>query len=385
LLISHCFPPVPIGPSFILERLLTHFPEDSYVVYTNRPNVVYDRTMRKLPCRYYYASAQNIYGRRYSRWSLIREWLEVLPMVWKGLKIISRKSIQALLVLPGSDPGNFLLAAFIMHKIKRTPLFLYLFDCFSEAQVGSVRTILSRFIEKIVIKASVNVFVMSEKLKEYYDDKYSINTILLPHAIDISKYKKFKVKALSKRQTCKKIIVFTGVINELNIDVLRNVVIAIEQLQDVEFHTYSRVSKDKLVNMKIVGNNVFHHGFISHDEIYKIQMQANILILPMTFNCIFPHIVKTASPGKLPEYLASGCPILVHAPKDAYITWYAKNKGWGGVVDKYDTDLLRKELLKMLEDKSYCNQLVTNAKETLILHNSKIVANKLLNTIYQQN
>lgn len=100
-----------------------------------------------------------------------------------------------------------------------------------------------------------------------------------------------------------------------------------------------------------------------------------ILFLPMAFNS--PDIIKTASPVKLPEYLASGPPILVHAPEYAYITWYAKKYGWGFVVDKPDLELLKEAVQVLLRDDFLKENLVQNTFNTVQMHDEVIVSNTL--------
>jgi len=375
LLISHCVPPVPMGPSFILMRILKHFPEDSYAVYTTRYRVDREIEMGKLPCRYYYAPAHTVYtNSKYLLRIAIREWLEVLPMVWKGLKIIKKEKINVLLALPGSDPGNFLLAAFIMHKLKRIPLVIYFFDNFLKSQNSKLRKFLGRFIEKAAVKTASSVFVMSEKLSEYYQFRYNVDPILLPHPIDLFEIEKIKMIANCINKKHKKSIVFCGAIYEINLDSIRNMIKVIERLPDAEFHVYTRRSADSLKWLGIAGKNIFNHGFVKTEEMVRIQTEAGLLFLPLGFKSIYADVIRSASPAKLPEYLASGRPILVHAPKDAYVTWYARNKGWGAIVDEPDLDKLHRMVIKMFKDEDYCKELIKKANQTAQLHDSRIVA-----------
>ena len=56
-------------------------------------------------------------------------------------------------------------------------------------------------------------------------------------------------------------------------------------------------------------------------------------------------VIETTSPSKLPEYLAAGRPILIHAPSDSYIAWYGKTHKCAEVVDTPDLETLRKSIL----------------------------------------
>jgi glycosyltransferase involved in cell wall biosynthesis len=371
---SHCVPPVPYGPSFVLKRLFSRFPKGSYAVYTTYYDKTSGEPLNKLECNYHYAPARTIFT-DYSKWALIREWLEVLPMIWRGLKVIKEEKIDALLVCPTS--GNFLLAAYIMHKAAGIPISIYLLDNFVEAQTLRLRKYFSKPIEKAALRAASNVFVMSEALQEYYYAKYGIRSILLPHSIDLEEFNKQASEKKIENDGKKKRIVFTGMIYEAQFDAIKNLVNALEGLPRVEFHTYTQRSANRLISMGLSGNNIFHHSFVDPKSAMQIQREADLLFLPMAFNSPYPEIIKTASPSKLPEYLASGTPIVVHAPKYAYIAKYAREKGWGAIVDEPNTKLLRETVLNVLSDENYRMTLVKHAKMAVVAHDSGIVSKTL--------
>ena len=103
----------------------------------------------------------------------------------------------------------------------------------------------------------------------------------------------------------------------------------------------------------------------NREEIPALQQSADILFLPFSFPIHgYNHlsILRTASPSKLPEYLAAGRPILVYAPAYTYYSRYARQEGFGLVVDQPDLDLLREALIKLKNDQSLCVELTENAR-----------------------
>jgi glycosyltransferase involved in cell wall biosynthesis len=91
---------------------------------------------------------------------------------------------------------------------------------------------------------------------------------------------------------------------------------------------------------------------------------ANILFLPLSWNTPSPEVIEMAVPGKTAEYLASGTPILVHAPADCYLSKYAKERGFAHIVDTEDILALQNGIRKILTDKEYAKNLVVNAQKT---------------------
>jgi hypothetical protein len=69
------------------------------------------------------------------------------------------------------------------------------------------------------------------------------------------------------------------------------------------------------------------------------QRAAGVLFLPLAFNAK-REVVSTASPSKMPEYLAAERPILVHAPPFSYVVRYAREHQFAEVVDAADEDAI---------------------------------------------
>lgn len=372
LFISSCVPPAPFGPSTIFKRLFRNFPPDSYVVMTSRfDHVIPGREAPNgLPCTYYHVGESDL--RAITNWSSIREWLDVLPMVTRGLSVIRKENINRILVHPTS--GNFLLASYIMSRLTGIPLYVYVLDHFTASQTYRIRKLMAVPIEKAVMKIAEKVFVMSEALQDFYDSKYNICTVLLRHPIQLPSPSSLASKAqTSVTPKKKKTIVFTGMIYEAQLDALQSLVMAVNEMQDVELHVYSQRTVPKLISLGLSGQNVLHKGYVDHSEISNIQRNADILFLPMAFNSPYPDIIRTASPAKLPEYLAAGTPIIVHAPEDAYISWYARKYGWGLVVDKPEPKLLREAIQNLLQDKVLAARLVESGLSTVRMHDESLV------------
>ena len=83
----------------------------------------------------------------------------------------------------------------------------------------------------------------------------------------------------------------------------------------------------------------------------------------------------------MPEYLAAGRPILVHAPSYSYVANYARKEGFGLVVDRLDSGLLRRAILDLKHDAKLCHRLVTNAKKVAKKHDAAILSQKLHNIL----
>ncbi len=111
---------------------------------------------------------------------------------------------------------------------------------------------------------------------------------------------------------------------------------------------------------------IFAKGMPS--EMPAIQAAADILFVGLSFETRFPLLINTSSPGKTCEYLASGRPILVHAPKECYVAAYATERGFAHVVGENNVEALKRGILKLVSDQDYAKQLVANAFATARLN-----------------
>lgn len=368
-----------------MGNLLKHFPAGSYAVMMEEPDKSSIRYVptSKLDCKYFFVRPLRLPGRLVSSrfgpiLSALWEFLTVPLILFKGLRVSRIYKMDAMLVLP--DSGGFELTGFLLHIITGIPIFVYFFDMYyAPGRLDSVRLFVARILEKLLFLAASSVFVMSEPLQEHYQQKYGVQPVMLPHPVDLTLYnnQKERLKEESKSHYYK--IVFTGMIYQAQIDAIRNVAQAVNSLTeaDVKLALYTPVSPNKLAGLGIDGPKVEYY-FIPHHEIPGVQMSADILLLPLAFDAPYPDIIRTASPSKMPEYLAAGRPILVHAPSYSYISRYAREHGFGLVVDKPDINVLKEAIMRLLSDQKLRSRLVENARDTAKKnHDAEKVSKKL--------
>jgi glycosyltransferase involved in cell wall biosynthesis len=378
LVISEWAPPQVGGGPTIMRSLLKHFPKGSYAILSGslfRSNVHLDLDSR-LDCKYYIADLPPfLLSRRNRRY--LAPFLEALVILWvtmKGLYIVKRNGIENIFA---TTYGGFEVAAFIIHKILRKRLYIYLFDIYEESQLSRWGQLKARVMEPRLMHASKKVFVMSEFLKDHIQKKYGVEPIFMPHALDSS----FKYNDIGKSPVAQNkpfTVVYTGMVYEAQIEGILNMVKVVNSMQegDVIFKVYSPQSRESLERRGIKGRNVFC-GFVNAKDIPSVQQEADALLISYSFNSPYPLVIKTASPGKIAEYLAACRPIIVNAPEDSYISYYAKTKGFGIVVDKNDEHELKKAILQLMNDTGFYRQLVKNANRAVREHDGKTLSERL--------
>lgn len=379
LLISRSFPPRVSGSAIVMGSLFKHFPQDSYVVFKEEEHNCPIDLSTSLNCRIYpYKLNSNSHLGR-----LPHSWLSYFFMpilVVNILKIVRWEKPDILFSVYPSP--SFFIASFIVHKLTRKVLFIYMHDTWEDA-MGKDRGIhrfMAPIFEKRILLSASKVFVISEPLRELYLRKYGIRSTVLPHCIDLPENAPDKEYFVPEEQNGTVRILFTGDVYRTNIDAIKNIVDAMDLLPNNYELTLCTPAKpgdlrDYGINERKNVNIKFAE---TRDELLSLQREADVLFLPLAFNSSVPRIeLATIFPTKTIEYLISGTPILVHAPSDYYVVRYALDKGWGYVVSEPCPDRLREAILRLTRDAKLRQKLVRNAWHTAAIYDGISISRKL--------
>jgi glycosyltransferase involved in cell wall biosynthesis len=158
------------------------------------------------------------------------------------------------------------------------------------------------------------------------------------------------------------IIVYTGSVYHAQADAFRNLVEALDWIDDPwEIHVASHQNEEALARNGLVGPHVRMRGRLSHADTIALQQQADVLFLPLAFEVI-PEVIRTSAPLKTGEYLASGRPILVHAPEHSWLSRFFRQRNCGIVVDRPDVAQLAAALLRLRKDESLRGRLAARQR-----------------------
>jgi glycosyltransferase involved in cell wall biosynthesis len=176
-------------------------------------------------------------------------------------------------------------------------------------------------------------------------------------------------------------IVYTGSVYHAQADAFINLLAALEQLNDWSLHIYTSQNESQLAAYGIQGRNVFYHQHVSQSEAYAQQQLADVLFLPLAFRSTIQEVLRTSAPMKVGEYLASGRPILVHAPLETFITRHFREHRAGVVVDTPDCRLLADALGGIAASAELRKSLRVNALSLAQLYKVELAREKFWNVV----
>ena len=389
LIVSSWAPPMVGGPQH-LYNIFSQFPKNSYRIITSAKNTqkAIQTNVRgsMLPCQYYYfdepapdrkdaaiSDASKKTNPQSSRLrskfiivvKIIIHYLSEIYSIWlfsiKTMKALKESRTNFLLGI--SDTGPALIATYIASTITRTPYALYLFDIYKGNNLGWFYNFLAKLFERAIMTRAAIVIVTNEETERFYHQRYGnkIKIAVVHNSAFPDEYAKTRT---SYRLTPPYNIIFTGNVYWAQEQSLLNLVSAMYVLTDlpIELRLYVPKPTEKL--QSAVANKLNIKLLIANQsEMPKIQSDAALLFLPLSWDTKSPDIIATASPGKFTDYLASGRPMLVHAPDYSYIAKYVKKHHIGLIVDQNDAQLLAETMRQFFEKPSLAQTYINQALE----------------------
>ncbi|MBI1320065.1 MAG: glycosyltransferase [Candidatus Hydrogenedens sp.] len=89
---------------------------------------------------------------------------------------------------------------------------------------------------------------------------------------------------------------------------------------------------------------------VPYAKMPDLMREADALLVPVTFDEKMLLFSRHSMPTKVPECMISGTPVLLYGPADAAPVAYAKQEGWGAVVDTPDKEAFKQKVLELMRD-----------------------------------
>ena len=356
-ILSHVIPPMPTGQSIVLARLTSNISPTSLVFvmrsqYFAHNNSETHVTISKGLCI------------RDFRSPILRKFATLFNFcsatafgIADLVRLIGRHGVDQLVVCSG-DP--YLIPIGVMAgRITGKRIIVYLFDHYSEQwKMEDIYSIVKRT-EPWVLNRSDLIVVPNEFLETEIAGLSSTPTVLIRNPIGGDD----RIRAPVRKQIGTDVsIVYTGTVYHAHFDAIRNLLAAIDMIRDrsITLHIHTHQSREDLEEHGISGR-VIVHPFVGGDEILSIQANADLLFLPLSFESQQSTVMRTSAPGKMGEYLSSGNLILVHAPKDTFLSWFFRKNHCGVVCSDSDPSALAQQLTDILASPDQVEEMKTNA------------------------
>jgi len=366
--ISLGLPPSQSGQSLAVYHLLREFDPTNYCLITLKNFYLYrhlGNCSERLAASYHFVNPDyQIVRGLISIASKIRfrSLLDILLRIriYQYRRILIKEKCEIVIGCTGDllDPP----AAFFASKSLGIPFILYTFDYYSRQRTEPLLQAFADKMEKEIVCGAARVIVPNECLKKEYLERYDVCSTVIHNPFDLSAYEKKIPPCSSTRPQNETQIVYTGAIYEAHYSAFKNLIAAMEMahIPGLKLHIYTPQSELRLEIQGICGPVVIHKH-LPNAYMPEIQHNADVLFLPLSFESAYPDIIRTSAPGKIGEYLASGTPVLVHAPKESFISWFFSHYRCGIVVSDNDPAALSMALAHILSDRDSVKTISDNA------------------------
>jgi glycosyltransferase involved in cell wall biosynthesis len=367
-IISLGLPPSQSGQSLVIFHLLREFDPATYCLISLKNFHQYrslGNCSETLPAPGYFVSpdyqlirvAIRIASKLHFK-SLLNHLLRLRIRQYK--EILVREKCSAVVGCTGDllDPP----AAFFASKELNLPFVFYAFDYYSRQWTDPFLRSYADQYEEAIVQGASEIIVPNECLASEYLQRYSARTTVIHNPFDLSTYQKNTCSVAITTIPAGKRIVYTGAVYEAHYTAFRNLISAIKKLKipGLLLHIYTPQSVRNL-EMNGISGPVIIHKNLPNTQMANIQKEADLLFLPLAFGSAYPDIIRTSAPGKMGEYLASGTPVLVHAPEGSFVSWFFTKHQCGMVVSDDDPDQLAKAIESLLSDKEGRITITENA------------------------
>ena len=160
-------------------------------------------------------------------------------------------------------------------------------------------------------------------------------------------------------------LVAIGNFNESNIEATKRIVNVLGKDDRFSLSFYTHVPTLLLHKRGINTGLIEHKGFVTPDQVFNVLQDYDICVLTHGFTGGYGEVeYKTIFPTRTIPLLLSGKPIIVHSPPGAFLTDFIKEHQCAELVDEASEPAIVNGLEKIINDESYQQQLVTNARKT---------------------
>ena len=127
----------------------------------------------------------------------------------------------------------------------------------------------------------------------------------------------------------------------------------------MDIFTYNTATRDAKKIRKL--NNIKISPSVKHDLIPALLMQYDLLLLPLDFTKAGFRYSKYSLPTKASEYMISGTPVIVFAPRETAISKFCAEKECGYCLTEPGNEKITEAIRFLINNEDYRKKLSRNA------------------------
>jgi hypothetical protein len=380
MVVSSSVYPKRSGSAIVTEKLTANFSPDELAVFGElSPLAKPIERPASRPRFYYFRSRLSLLGRGARFVSAIR-W-KLLPWITGRIVQAARKEkCQAIL---GVYPDElYLYAALLASQKLSLPFFSYFHNTFFDNV--AIQTERAEKIQSLVFEQSKIVYVMSEGMRRHFEAAYKLPCCIpLVHSFE-SQPRPEPTDYVFPLERRIKVVLF-GNFNESNIDATKRLCHALAKVSNAEVHVYSEVPKYLLAQRGIPVDAIHYHsslGSLAFDDLIAELRKYDVVALTHGFTGGYGEIeYKTIFPTRTIPMLLSGRPMLIHSPRNAWLTEFCRESEVGAIASDPTEDAVLRAWSDLCSRLDQIPRYVHNALRAVLPYHGTAVANTLRSSL----
>jgi glycosyltransferase involved in cell wall biosynthesis len=368
LLFIHALaPPTPGGTPVIVRRLLSAVPGIEIDTVTD---LLLARRVRRgeprLPGPYHYVLKLPPLG---ARWTIARRIVSRLNVLLAWAAGARAALIRADWVLSVADHGFSVIAGDVCARLRGVPHVIWVFDLWEENAYSDVDRRLAARLEGRLWRRAAAIIGHAEEISRHYERKHGVPVQVLPTPIELA-----DPAPRDPEPHATKEVLYAGALYWAQEEPLRRLAHVCRETDGVRL---TIVGDRAQANRVGIDADAFEPRLAPEDFRARVA-RADVAFVGLSFDSPHPDVIATATPARLPEYMASGTPILVHAPAGSHVAEYARREDFAEVVDEPDPEALAAGLRRVIGDGDRSSMRVRRARELAVSrHDHRVVARAL--------
>ena len=216
---------------------------------------------------------------------------------------------------------------------------------------------MAKLVQNRIFNSSDKIFVMSQGMKDLYKQKYNIETIPILHSFSEN------IDKNNSKNILENSIFWGGSIYLINKETVKRIHKACLDL-NFKLTLSAANKKENLEKMGFEYKNINILPFLSRDEYIKNISNQRALLLSIDWpdeSSVHKDELATIFPTKTIEYLISGRPIIVHCPKEYFLSKFFKKYECGIVINQRDIQKIKDKISSALVNKKKLDEIIENA------------------------
>jgi glycosyltransferase involved in cell wall biosynthesis len=338
-------PPVPGGTNVVLTRLLARGDTGSLDVFTDR---VHRKLVRangdaSLPGRYRYFFRV---GGKTAYYPLLRPVGDLvdLPLALvAGLRVaFTRPRSRPGVVMSVVDSGFSIIAGSVAARLLRRPHLVMVFDLWEENAYSGVARKTAKLLEGRILRSAGTVVVFCGQAAEHYRRKHGVTCEVLDTPIEPAA----DGRSPDRDPDLPLEILVGGAIYWAQEDAVRRLLRVAARVPEVRV---TILGDEASLRARGIQADAYEPR-LSERHFEERVRHADVLFLGLSLESRHPDVIRTATPARLPEYMASGRPLLLHAPAGSHVAAYARAEDFAEVVDAADETALERGIRSIVDD-----------------------------------